>query len=307
MAITDICGWECRIAIAGAANAPDERHWDTANNTPTISTTTVRTGTASLRINAAAATQYLAKTIARTIVSGRVYFRYVDGPATEVGIITFINASGNSSIRMTAANELRVQAGAGTAVTMGSALSADTWYRLDFLCNTSTGTASMKARIDGGTEYESTASQASANNTSVRFGANGAQTMEFFFDDLVMGDAAGDYPFGSGTVEKMSPDSDGAHNIAADPNEQFGYDAAGADVQDSATDVYTYVDDVDLTSTADFIRQDVAGTGAYVAVAFPAAPHSWDALALNVYDVVDRPYLVVSEDALNRLVEVLAK
>ena len=32
-----------------------------------------------------------------------------------------------------------------------------------------------------------------------------------------------------------------------------------------------------------------------------------DALALNVYDVVDRPYLVVSEDALNRLVEVLAK
>jgi large subunit ribosomal protein L4 len=32
-----------------------------------------------------------------------------------------------------------------------------------------------------------------------------------------------------------------------------------------------------------------------------------DALALNVYDVVDRPYLVLSEDALNRLVEVLAK
>ena len=32
-----------------------------------------------------------------------------------------------------------------------------------------------------------------------------------------------------------------------------------------------------------------------------------DALALNVYDVVDRSYLVLSEDALNRLVEVLAK
>jgi large subunit ribosomal protein L4 len=32
-----------------------------------------------------------------------------------------------------------------------------------------------------------------------------------------------------------------------------------------------------------------------------------DALAVNVYDVVDRPYLVMSEDALNRLVEVLAK
>jgi large subunit ribosomal protein L4 len=32
-----------------------------------------------------------------------------------------------------------------------------------------------------------------------------------------------------------------------------------------------------------------------------------DALAVNVYDVVDRPFLVLSESALNRLVEVLAK
>src|ERR1700730_1380262 len=32
-----------------------------------------------------------------------------------------------------------------------------------------------------------------------------------------------------------------------------------------------------------------------------------DALAVNVYDVVDRPFLVLSEMALNRLVEVLAK
>ncbi len=31
-----------------------------------------------------------------------------------------------------------------------------------------------------------------------------------------------------------------------------------------------------------------------------------DALAVNVYDVVDRPHLVVSEEALGRLVEVLA-
>lgn len=32
-----------------------------------------------------------------------------------------------------------------------------------------------------------------------------------------------------------------------------------------------------------------------------------DALAVNVYDVVDRPHVVMSVDALNRLVEVLAK
>jgi large subunit ribosomal protein L4 len=32
-----------------------------------------------------------------------------------------------------------------------------------------------------------------------------------------------------------------------------------------------------------------------------------DALAVNVYDVIDRPFLVLSEGALNRLVEVLAR
>jgi ribosomal protein L4 len=32
-----------------------------------------------------------------------------------------------------------------------------------------------------------------------------------------------------------------------------------------------------------------------------------DALAVNVYDVVDRPHLIVSEEALNRMVEVLSK
>jgi large subunit ribosomal protein L4 len=32
-----------------------------------------------------------------------------------------------------------------------------------------------------------------------------------------------------------------------------------------------------------------------------------DALAVNVYDVVDRPQIVVSEEALNRLIEVLSK
>jgi ribosomal protein L4 len=32
-----------------------------------------------------------------------------------------------------------------------------------------------------------------------------------------------------------------------------------------------------------------------------------DALGVNVYDVVDRPFLIVTEDALGRLVEVLAR
>jgi large subunit ribosomal protein L4 len=32
-----------------------------------------------------------------------------------------------------------------------------------------------------------------------------------------------------------------------------------------------------------------------------------DALAVNVYDVVDRAHIVVSEEALNRIVEVLSK
>lgn len=281
MAIDHVCGYECRINVTGAVPAPDERHWDTANGTPTISTTTVRTGTAALRSNPTAATAYMGKTVARTVVAGRVYVRFAAFVGAGDGQVAFIanaNANGNLSVTIDSSGQVRVKAGAGTAVTVNSPLSTGIWYRIDWLADSSGGTASMKARIDGGTESEATNVQASVNITSVRTGIHSAATADVFYDDLIVGTVSGDYPFGDGTVERMKPTRDGTHSFTAG---DFGYDTAGADILTSATDVWTKVDDDDLTSTADLIRQKVIRSTGYVEVGFGSAPFSHDALAVN--------------------------
>lgn len=279
MSINFVCGWECRINIAGGAAVPSANHWHSPATGPTISTSTVRTGTASLRINTAGGTQYLGRTVAQNIVAGRVYIRFAAIPSATTHIIGNVNANGSGNIRITNTGQITVQAGAGSTVNVGSPLSQDVWYRIDWLFNTSTGTASLKARIDGGAEAESTVSQASANTTAVRFGFQVANTGDAFYDDLVLGNAAGDYPIGSGIVERLKPNSDGTHSFTAG---DFGYNTAGGDVATSATDVYTYVDDDDLTSVADLIRQKVVRSTGYVEVGFENPVTTTDAQAVTV-------------------------
>lgn len=282
MAIDFVCGWECRSAIAGAAATPDELHWDSAAAAGgSISTSTFRTGTAAFRNNCAANTANFNKAISRTIVSGRFYFRIATAPgaAETPHIINFANASGNLLLRVTTTGQLVAIAGAGSPVNVGSPMSTNTWYRIDFLANSSGGTASIKARIDGGTEGESTNVQASVSMTTMRVGVFTNATCDFFFDDLIIGDATSDYPFGVGYVERMKPSRDGTHIFTA---ADFGENTAGADVSTSATNVNTFVDDDDMTSTADLIRQKAIRTAGYLEVGFGTPPRWYPAQAVNV-------------------------
>jgi hypothetical protein len=278
MAIDFVCGWECRIAVTGATPAPDARHWNTISGTPSISTTTVRTGTASLRTNTTAAAQYTSRTVARTIVAGRAYFRFASFPDATGAFILNVNTNGNSAIRCTSTGQLELDQGAAASVDFDSPISLNTWYRVDWLADCSTGTASIKARLNGGTEYSASNAQASVNITAVRFGPASAITTDIFFDDAILGDSAGEYPFGAGTVEGVKPDSDGTHSFTVG---DFGY-TAGGNVATSATDVSSYVDDDDLTSTSDLIQQKVANSTGYVEVNFasPSATHDAQALAV---------------------------
>ena len=278
MAVDFVCGWECRIALAGAVPTPDERHWDapTTATVLTIDTSTVRSGTASLRTNATGTADSLQKLIARTTVAGRVYVRFASFAASA--FVRNLNANGNLDCLIDGSGNVTVKAGAGTAVAVGT-LSLNTWYRLDWLADTSTGTASMKARIDGGTEATATNAQVSANMTAVHFGPKAAVTIDIFYDDLILGTASGDYPFGAGTVERMKPTRDGSHSFTAN---DFRYNAAGANILTSATDVNTYVDDDALSTITDFIAQRVVRSTGYVEVGFGTAPFTHDAQAVNV-------------------------
>jgi hypothetical protein len=222
----------------------------------------------------------LAQNVARRIIAARFYVRFARFPASGTpNFWTATNANGDVALRVDSGGVVTVECTAGSAPPLFTA-SLDTWYRIDVLANSTNNPISLKARVDGGSEVEDTAAQAAADFTSHRYGwRGGSSDGDVFFDDLVAGDATGDYPFGAGTVERMKPDSDGTHSFTAG---DFGYNTAGGDVSTSATDVNTFLDDDALTSTADLIRQKVVRTTGYVEVGFAAAPHSWDAQVVNV-------------------------
>lgn len=266
MALTFVCGWEDQIAVASAANSPAEPHWNNFINSPTVSTTTFRSGVAAARINPSATTQYFGLTIARTVVSCRVYLRVATFPATTQSIMAFVNANGTAFMRLGSAGQLFVDMGAAADVALDSPISLNTWYRLDILADASTGTATMKARLNGGTEATGSIAQVSANFTSARMGAQAATSFDLFYDDLILGDSAADYPIGAGTVERLKPDADGTHSFTAG---DFGYDTAGGDVATSATDVWSFLDEDVMTGTTDLIRQKVIRSTGYVEVQFP--------------------------------------
>ena len=155
-----------------------------------------------------------------------------------------------------------------------------TWYRIDWVADASGGTATMKVSIDGANEQTASQAQVSANFTAARFGSTGTTvTVDMYFDDLIMGNALVDYPFGAGTVERMKPTRDGTHSFTAG---DFRYNAAGANIATSATDVWTYVDDDSMEDITDFIAQRVIRTTGYVEVGFGTAPFTHDAQAVAV-------------------------
>lgn len=283
MAIFFVCGHECRDLGASVAVTPDELHWDGAGVNVSISTTTVRSGTAALRSNPTAAAGQLNKSLPAGIrtLAGRTYLRAaaLPGAGTNPIIYNGDNVSGNFRIRLADTGQVQIQVSAGTTVDVGTPISTGTWYRIDFLMDSSGATASLKATVDGGTEATATNVQAAADITVYREGVFTSATCDLFFDDTILGDASSDYPFGAGTVERMKPTRDGAHSFTAG---DFAYDTAGANVATSATDVWTHVADDALTSTADLIRQIVIRSTGYVQVGFGVPPLAWDAQAVNV-------------------------
>ena len=280
MALDFACGWECRLVTASATNSPAEPHWNSYTGTPSVSTTTFRTGLAAARLNPAGATKYFGKAVNRKVVAARVYLRFATFPVgVTTPIISFVNASGTAFVRAQSTGQLYLDVGAGSDQTFGSPLSLDTWYQLDLLADSTGSDTILKGRLDGGSEVTAQVTQASVNFTDFRIGATAAVTFDMFCDDLVLGTATGDYPIGAGTVEGLHPDADGTHSFTAG---DFGYDAAGANVGLSDTNVYTYVDDPALSTITDFIRQKVVRTTGYVEVQFPDPVSTADPQIVNV-------------------------
>ena len=149
----------------------------------------------------------------------------------------------------------------------GPVISDNAWHRLDFWVDSSGTTYTMKWRVDGVAQTDSTsAGQVARTPVRMIFGSNTAtHTLTVEFDDFMAADnGATDYPINSGgdyNIYFRSPIADGTHNAGVDVME----DQAGADI--GAVSAFPLLDEIPMTTT-DYVRQIAVGGGNYAEVSF---------------------------------------
>ncbi|WP_432164868.1 hypothetical protein [Streptomyces sp. bgisy031] len=213
------CGFELQSAAAGVEIL-------SVTGTPTISTTVHRLGTASLRINPSAATQYVEQQVDTGVVKRtlhRLYLRITTLPSATVTVYA-IGQSGYfpAQLRLTATGTLRLyDAFTGTDLgTASAALSVGQWYRIELDHTDAAGTAgSVTGAFVGylnGANFSGSTLVSNINGFSrIRTGFVTAATGEVHLDDLAVNDTTGTAQTGlpgPGNVVHLVPDSAGDAN-----------------------------------------------------------------------------------------------
>jgi len=270
------CGFECSNLYVNPA--PNLAHWPVTTGF-SMSTSTVRTGGYSLRLNpAAAATRIACLISASTNVVARFYIRFATLPDAD----TYIAGVGlaSSTVRIGIGfkqSDSKLYCATGSTVTFGATgvgVTTGVWYLIDLKMDQTTGAKVVDAQVDGVALGQHTSTQAGGAG-SFSFGT-GAETItaDIFYDDFALSHTAVDYPIGAGRIDHFVPTADGTHNTGTAGT--FIVGAAGANITDATTDSYLLVDDVpyedDTPGTDDYINQAAIGAANYVEHIFGPAP-----------------------------------
>jgi len=201
------------------------------SGTIAIQSTTKRTGGYALQSNptttnigrtfyrAPGSTGVTTGTYSAATLYARFYFRAgllpADSTSEEIASANDTGTANKLVLRINTAGNILVYdngASGGTLVATGTtALSLDTWYRIELKVGTAASNAPYEVKIDGKVEMTGTGSFGSSNNGEFRLGkiANrNGKGVNFYYDDVVYGDAG--YP-GPGGVELMQADSNGTY------------------------------------------------------------------------------------------------
>lgn len=194
----------------------------TGGTSPTLSSTTVRSGIRALRVNPTAQISTVFLTYSEAATEQDVYFRFYLRIATSLGATVTImettdNGKGKSprvGIKMTSANVLQlwnledsVQVGSDS-----SALSANTWYRVEVRMNSSTlASTAVEARIDGVSFASGTINIVDSSQV-MKIGTVASGTCDIFFDDIAINNSSGSdqnsWP-GEGKIIHLRPNAAG--------------------------------------------------------------------------------------------------
>lgn len=263
---------------------------------PTTSTTTVRTGTYSLGISSLSSgdNKRVGYQWSAAASNGpfyfRVYLRVAARPGAENRIILLNNAVGTigtpeSYITLDQNGLLRLYDEDGVIGSPSSALTNDTWYRIEILFDLSGGAGShvVTARVDGVNFSSGTTRSISTGIVGVVLGGNlnneSNTSGDWFFDDIAVNNASGSFQNswpGAGEVVHLKP------NAAGDNN---GWAKNGGGAGDSNN--YQEVDEVtpdDATTNLESTALDA--TDDYNIEATPAAMDAND--TINVIQIGTR-------------------
>lgn len=208
------CGFELQTFATGI-------EVDSNSGTPVISTTTVRSGLASMRVQGTSISKFFTQqflgTGSTTNKFVRFYFRIASATGTNAVAFALLRdgTSGNGpSLRINTNNTLELwdeQAGVQRG-SDSSALSTNTWYRIEFSYIRSTGV--ITAYIDG-VQFATGSSTTNMSMDTFRLGMIDTATCDFFYDDVALNDSSGTNQTGlpgAGNVIRLSPDSAGDVN-----------------------------------------------------------------------------------------------
>lgn len=284
-AITPVftCGFECGVLGANG------EHWSSAA-TASISTTTIRSGSRSFRFNATASTAGAACPVLFTsgnIYVIRVYIRFASLPIADYGLFETNNTGQPGAYFKQSDSKIYAGISSATGAT-GVSVTTGVWYRLDIKVNSSANPWLIDVNVDGTSCGQYSNAVAAENTTQIRIGGGGTQTVDVFYDDLVVSQTSGDYPIGKGYVNHFIPVTpDGTHSgLTANDYERT---LTGTDILNSTTDSYQLLDDVPLESgsSVDWVNMVAPAASSYVEHIFgPASGISTPTIAPRAVEII---------------------
>lgn len=268
------CGAEC-----GASG----QHWTIAG-TASFSTSTVRSGARSFRINPTSSVGSFVHTLPsanKFVVRAYVYFATL--PSWEVPLISidiggvktgiFFNPFASPGGNNIALGSTSSSGGVSFTVVTGQ------WYMFEMSLDASSNPWHLIGKVNGTDLIGQDAAIAASTGTDIYLGPPAGitnSTSDFFIDDVVVSQTLADYPIGAGYVNHFVPTSDGTHTattttiVKGTIATPVGANVAGA------TDVFNWVNAVPLlggaTDNTRLVNQQSNGTTLYAEVVFGPAP-----------------------------------
>lgn len=215
-----------------------------------FSTTTVRSGTYSLRTNPTASQglgrwQYAASNLADGLYF-RFYLYIASAPAADTSIVLVRDSTPNTKVSLILKTDrtikIRNVEDSADIGSPSSALNTSQWYRIDLKVDSTTvASTSVDARIDGASFASGTINLANGMN-QIYLGVLDSTTADLFFDDIAINDDSGSFQNswpGEGEIIHLRPNADG---------DEQDWDSG------TSADAYTLVDEVTPNDATDYIN-----------------------------------------------------